>query len=468
MENLVDYIIKLTINEIEDYEFPLDKPFGLEINYKNVKYCLIIRFSSENKNLICCGPGAHARDERTSKGILKTPPFFHRWSWYKYFEESFIAYADPIFFYDDIIRLGWFVGDKEQWYLETLSIIIKKLSINQGILHENILFYGSSGGGFTSVGLGTLIKKSKVLINNSQLNVMNYHETHVNNLFRILYKEFPNLSKKEIINLIDYRLNTIKLFNREKYVPPITYYVNVLSHHDIYNHCIPFIKEICDLEYFENNFQINLYKEIKKRPHSSLSTKESIKIVKTFCKQHLYNNKYNYNSFNNLIEENILLKNKNEYLVEENKLLNQRLYNYGKYVYFKSNFDTGSTKLNLILPVNYSLKFQLNKTKSKNCRGYIQIGTNWNNSIFIGQISDEVFGIWLRKNGKTIMKNSEIQLNKDNIIEYTYYDNIHIFKVNNEILYSNETTEYHYNKILNIVEDENIFLTNLKIYEKYE
>ena len=103
---------------------------------------------------------------------------------------------------------------------------------------------------------------------------MNYHKAHVDNLFRILYKEFPNLSKEEIINLIDYRLNTIKLFVKEQYVPPITYYVNVLSHHDIHNHCIPFIKEICNLEYFEDNFQINFYKEIKKRPHSSLSTNE--------------------------------------------------------------------------------------------------------------------------------------------------------------------------------------------------
>ena len=133
MDKLVNDIIRLDINEIENYKFPLNEPFGLEIKYEGIRFCFIINFSSKNKNLICCGSGAHARDSRTSKGILIKPPFFDRWSWYKYFDESFIAYSDPMFFYDDEITLGWFVGEKNHWYIEIIAKIIEKIMINQKI-----------------------------------------------------------------------------------------------------------------------------------------------------------------------------------------------------------------------------------------------------------------------------------------------------------------------------------------------
>lgn len=123
--------------------------------------------------MICAGPGAHKRDTIHNGQLLK-PPFFDRWSWYKYFNESYIAYADPMLFYEDKINIAWLIGTKEHWYLQDLSEIIKELCKNQEIKHNNILFYGSSGGGFTSVVLGTLIKNSQVLINNSQLFIMNY------------------------------------------------------------------------------------------------------------------------------------------------------------------------------------------------------------------------------------------------------------------------------------------------------
>lgn len=286
---LVNNNIKLDYSEVDAYNFPLDEEFGLEINYNNIKFCFIIRLSSKNKNLICFGPGAHSRDQRTSKGELITPPYFDRWSWYKYFEESFIAYADPIFFKDSRITLGWFVGDKDNWYIEILYKIIKKISYNQKINPYNILFYGSSGGGFSSICLGTLMHNSKVLINNSQLFIMNYHEWHVNSVFRLLKKDFPNLHKSDIEKKIEYRLNIIELFKKENYMPNITYYVNIKSDTDMYNHCLPFLKEVPKLTCFNHNLNIIFYKEEKEVPHLPLSKEETIKIIKSFVKDKLYN-----------------------------------------------------------------------------------------------------------------------------------------------------------------------------------
>ena len=286
---LIEKNIKLNINEIKSYEFPMDEVFNLEINYDNITFCFIIRFSSKNKKLLCFGPGAHLRNQKTSQGKLIKPPFFDRWSWYQFFDESFIAYADPTFFYNERITIGWFVGNKKNWYIEIISKIIKKLSENQNITHNNILFFGSSGGGFSSVCLGTLIPNSKVLINNSQLFIMNYHEWHVNNVLNLLKKDFPNLHNTDIAKKIYYRLDVTELFKKENYMPNITYYVNIESTTDINNHCLPFINKIAKLNCFNECLNIIFYKEQKEVPHEPMSSEKTIEIIKSFIKKNLNN-----------------------------------------------------------------------------------------------------------------------------------------------------------------------------------
>ena len=303
MEDMVDRVIKLELDEIETYGFPLDEVFGLEINYDNVKYCLITKLASNNKNLICFGPGAFQRDQRTSDGKLITPPFFSRWKWHKYFKESFISYADPIFFYDEEIKVGWFVGTKDTWYLEVVSQIIKKITINQQIKNDNILFFSSSAGGFASICLGTLIKGSKVLVNNTQFNVLHYKKIHVDPLFEFLQKDFPDLSRSQIEDHLKYRLDVIELFKRENYVPNITYYVNTASDIDIYDHCIPFIEELKELPQFNNYLTIYFYKEVKEKTHFPMETNATVKFIMEYVKQYLYNEE---ESFDNNLENNLI------------------------------------------------------------------------------------------------------------------------------------------------------------------
>ena len=290
MENLVSNVVRLEFDEVESYVFPLDEAFGLEVMYEGIKFCFIINLSSTNKNLICCGSGAQQRNRKSSKGIPISPPFFDRWSWFKYFEESFIVYSDPIFFYDDKIRLGWYVGDKNQWYLETISNIIKMIAINQGIHFSDILCYGSSGGGFASICLGTLIKESHVLVNNAQFNIMNYYKSFTEDLLRVLQNEFQGASQSEILNGIDFRLNTIDLFKKENYVPPIDYYINMKSDADLTRHCLPFIEDIKELGCFNDELTVHFYNEEKDKPHLPLPINDSVELIKTFAKQYLYNN----------------------------------------------------------------------------------------------------------------------------------------------------------------------------------
>ena len=289
MYKLVDNIIKLNIDEIETYEFPLDTPFGLQIIHNDEIYCFIIRFSSTNKNFICLGPGAHNRDVLDKNGDLMKPPFFVRWSWFKHFEESTIAYADPMMFHSDEIVITWFTGGEDHWQLEDVATIIEKLAINQEVIHENILFFGSSGGGFSSVLLGTLVKNSKVLVNNSQFFVLNYGKQFVDRLFELLEVEFNGLSREEFIEKFKYRIDALELFKREKYTPPITYYINSKAKIDIKLQLPPLVDGYYDIEGV-NPLKIILYEDTSlERPHNPLPVSETLDIIRLFIKNNLNN-----------------------------------------------------------------------------------------------------------------------------------------------------------------------------------
>ncbi len=332
MAKLVDNLISLEMDEIENYEFPPDEPFGLEIIHKDTLFYLIIRFSSKNKNFICIGPGAFERNKTDSNGELITPPFFARWSWYKYLDESVISYADPMIFKDDEIKLGWFIGDKNHWYLETVSSIIQNLAKNQKVYNNNILFFGSSGGGFVSTCLGTLIKNSKVLINNSQLFVLNYYPSLIGKAFELVTPSFKNQSSEEIIKKIEYRIDVTKLFERENYAPNITYYVNVKSEPDILNQTIPLIQHHYNQKTF-SGLNIIHYKDEKPEPHNPLPIKTTVNILKLYAKNNLYNSKPTEtqnilkpkNNANLIEHQNSKLKKEIKKLRDENNVLKEEI-----------------------------------------------------------------------------------------------------------------------------------------------
>ena len=304
MYSLVNNIIKIDIEEIEDYDFPLDQAFGLQIIHHDELYCFIIRFSSQNKNFICMGPGAHARDEKDSKGNIIYPPFFVRWRWYKYLEESTIAYADPVMFHQDDINITWFAGNKNHWPLEDLASIIEKLARNQGVLNDNILCFGSSGGGFSSIMLATLIKNSKVLVNNPQVFALNYTKRPVEKLLDLLDEEFEYSSREELINSIKYRLDAIELFKRENYAPFITYYVNIKSKNDINRQALPFIDQYQNIEQ-NNTLNMVFYDGSSlEKAHDPIPTPETIEIIKDFCEDFLNNDDEHFkNNGTDIIEK---------------------------------------------------------------------------------------------------------------------------------------------------------------------
>lgn len=74
---------------------------------------------------------------------------------------------DPTLYVNSFLQLGWGVGKNENYYLETSSLILKKIIEKMNIPLENTAIYGTSAGGYLSILTGIYLKGSKVVADNS-------------------------------------------------------------------------------------------------------------------------------------------------------------------------------------------------------------------------------------------------------------------------------------------------------------
>ena len=240
------------MGDIRDFNFPLNELFGLKIMHNCTEYCFLVRFSTDNDKLICLGSGAQIRNEKNFDS-----PVFQRHSWHGEFDASLIYYSDPIFLQSNNAKCGWCVGTPEEYYLIFIKEIIEKLCFNKNIKNENILFYGSSAGGFTSIQLGTYFKGSKVLVNNPQVDVRNFNDEYYDTLLNVC---FENMDKEVVEEKFSERLDVFSTFKKENYVPKIYYLLELYSDVDFKSNFIPFLNEIKKLN-FINYIQILIYNE---------------------------------------------------------------------------------------------------------------------------------------------------------------------------------------------------------------
>ena len=271
LEQLVDKVFEMDLDDIENFNFPLNERFGLRVMHNNTEYCFLVRFVTDNDKLICIGSGSQPRNEKNFDR-----PTFQRHSWYSEFDASVIYYSDPIFLRDNTVNCGWCVGTPKEYYLDYIKRIIEKLCLNRKIKYKNILFYGSSAGGFTSIQLGTFFKESVVLANNPQIDVRNFNDNHYKKLLDLCFK---NMDRNQVEEHYEHRLNVIANFKKEKYIPNIYYLLELYSEVDFERNLTPFLFNLNSLDFFNksNSIQIMIYNRYAN--HTPLNKKDTIRVI---------------------------------------------------------------------------------------------------------------------------------------------------------------------------------------------
>jgi len=228
-------------------------------------------------------------------------PEYSRWSYYSQLGCYTLTVSDPMNLLG--YSLGWYWGTKNEDYRSYLAEICKYIANKFGIQKENIIFYGSSGGGTAAIHLSSLLEGSTAIALNPQTSVFERYDSASILQKKIQYDLWNDVFARDDI------IHSIQKSSK------IIYIVNSASDLDY----IPF-KNICDYLKFDIRYGLNIknnmiawvYNSNFWIPHNVFETKalmQSIDYLTGSTKRKLDNDKYLYLILSELWNEEYLLKN---------------------------------------------------------------------------------------------------------------------------------------------------------------
>lgn len=246
-------------------DYKNDEAFSLTIYKKNIKYEFIIKLKQTSQKMLVLGSGAYDMTKLS-------PPIYNRIGWINDFDCNLIYYNDPTLYFRGI-NLGWAYGDKDTHYAKEISDIISVLLRKLNIKNEDTYFYGSSGGGFISIMLATMIKNSTAIANNPQTSIIKYFKVYVDRLFSTIYGEYDEKTIEEN----KYRISLVDCMKKYNNVPRIYFLQNMAYEYDVINHVITFIQDLQYIVHRKNIHFIFYHDEIA--GHDPISKRDTINLI---------------------------------------------------------------------------------------------------------------------------------------------------------------------------------------------
>lgn len=311
---VVDYDNLFNVN------FPIDEPFNLIVFKDEIKCDFVVHLKGNTDKLLVLGSGLTPRDK-----VPKMNPYYNRVSWdFKY---STIFYNDPTSYAHDKIYGAWGVGTPDTWYLEVLAEVIKRISDNlyrytNDNRYSNIMFIGSSQGGFTSFMLSVLVKNSSSISDIPQTDIFEGFDPF-NRLPFHIYKEsilkylFNDMDLDELYKKYGYRLNFIELMKRENYIPNAFLCLDCSFDIDFETQYLSFFKKLNELPFsdeFSNTIRIRI--DGKNAEHRNMSKEKLMESIDNvfFINSHYdenlipYKSKIRYNIVENTVKVNGVIR----------------------------------------------------------------------------------------------------------------------------------------------------------------
>mgnify|MGYP002543788920 CR=1 FL=1 len=217
---------RLSYDDLEHASFPPGQLTLYEIEWDGVVFEFLLHPVPDSRQMVVFGNGNIRKDAQL--------PLFHRIGWYAQLPCTTLWYFDPSLYLGDA-RICWGYGTAQRWYLRDIAHIVEKIQRILGIQEEDVLFYGSSGGGFTSIMLACMLRgKAEVL--NPQCYPAEYHPYLVEPMKRACLKDGETLERE--------RLDPVALFRREGFVPHIYCTQNSGAEDDVYGQLLPFLEAL--------------------------------------------------------------------------------------------------------------------------------------------------------------------------------------------------------------------------------
>lgn len=169
-----------------DIESFLEKKEGhrekVAVFYNKVLFPFEFDFENNSDKLVIFLPGAFNRK--------LTMPKFQRTGYFKSLDFDCISFFDPSLFLtnDESFTRAWFIGTRDEHYLEYLFHLIEKIIENRNIKFENLLFFGSSAGGIPAIWLANKFSGSNVFCCNVQTNILKHYPSYIRKVQDICFE----------------------------------------------------------------------------------------------------------------------------------------------------------------------------------------------------------------------------------------------------------------------------------------
>lgn len=136
-----------------------------DIIYKNINFECLFKRKNDSETLYVFLNGARPAGD--------SKPLFARWSYYKYLNGSILNIDDPMCKINKELKIGWYYGNNDESYCDYIVDIVQEFA--QQNCMNNIIFFGSSGGGYAALYCACKLKGSTVVAINPQIKLKLYY-----------------------------------------------------------------------------------------------------------------------------------------------------------------------------------------------------------------------------------------------------------------------------------------------------
>lgn len=214
----------------------------------------IIYFPHESSNLFILMPSAVEADQHNM-------PIFHRWRRANngQFPGKVICIADPMAQMYPHLPYTAFMGTSKHDSIKEIANFIERFASAHDV--KNIIFYGSSAGGFAALSAAAEIRGATAVAINSQTNVHNYPNAKMNYFLQTC---FADCDKEYAISNYRYRFDMLYKYDHACYDNKVLLVQNLTDRHHYWSHFVPFATKF-GLDDFtigfhsNNNFHTMLY-----------------------------------------------------------------------------------------------------------------------------------------------------------------------------------------------------------------
>jgi hypothetical protein len=163
-------------------------------------------------------------------------PAFHRWSWHAQLPGHTLYISDPTLMHSTSLGIGWYIGSINHDTIVVMRDIVRATLWSLRLREENLVFYGSSGGGFAALRMQAAMPRARSICVNPQVRLTSFvGSSPEDNLQSYLSEFFRGMTKQRFAKRYPLRNDLRRICGRIGQ-SRVVYAQNTLDRHHVENH----------------------------------------------------------------------------------------------------------------------------------------------------------------------------------------------------------------------------------------